>query len=506
MSKPTTHHTSASGEIPLTAFIVPERLRTDDEAVRQYIELELVPSIAENGLIQPIVLNKITLSSGLNLFNETITSEYELIAGWSRSQAFLLLQHTSIPYCFRENLDRASLHMLEVEENIRRRAMRWTDRVLAVEKVHSLRTEKAHKVFEKWGQRATGELLRVNVATISQSLLIAAALKANDQEIFACTSFDEAKKLCLKRKQQESEAELAKRQPFFTVAEVKKAAPTLDNPKGLILNPIAPPPPAQAKEVRLLASQDIKLSEMLFNRDCVTPSSDPSRPWTGWMTEQRAESIDLIFTDIPYGIDMANLDLVTLADVETEHDVDENVSLMLPFLSESYRLLKPKSYLIFFMDLKHWEKLIAWGNQVGFDVMPYPIIWHKTSSVKNRAASKWWPKKIEYLMVMAKGSATLREAQTDLVIAASGEAERKKYGHPFAKPFEVIQKVLAPIVTPGMLVLDPFAGSGSTILPLLSMGCRILACEKQEAHFNRLLLNAQDTFKRICGIKTPNFC
>ena len=500
--KPSNHHTS-SEQIPLTAFIVEDRLRDDDETVRQAIELSLAPSIAQHGLIHPILLNRVKKTKGKNLLGDEIESDLILIAGWSRCQAFLLLNHTSIPYTTRDKLSKADALMLEVEENTRRTRMKWTSRVLAIKRVHDLQESEKAKKFEAWGHRATGELLGVNRATVTQALMVGKLIESGDTEIITAASFDAAKQICLKRKEQEIERIRAARTVATSVASATThttaSARTPPKISGLIPNTNSEPVVLQ--EQTLVDSKVIDLSSMIFNDACVYPNN--TQP--GWMTRQAAESFDLVFTDIPFGIEMGNLDIVDLGDVEAEHDVQENVDQMLPFLSESYRLLKDKSYCIFFMDLKHWEKLADWGSQVGFKVMPYPIIWHKLSTVKNRAASKWWPKKIEYLMVMAKGSATLKEAQKDLVIAASGDVERKKYGHPFAKPFEVIKQVLDPVVQPGYKVLDPYAGSGSMVCSMISMGLKPVAIEKKEEHFTRLKLNVMETYTRILGDKKPTF-
>jgi hypothetical protein len=55
-------------------------------------------------------------------------------------------------------------------------------------------------------------------------------------------------------------------------------------------------------------------------------------------------SFDHAVSDIPYGIDMDNLDNVD--DVKDEHDVSQqNVELMRPFLEETFRLVKARRLL-----------------------------------------------------------------------------------------------------------------------------------------------------------------
>ena len=122
---------------------------------------------------------------------------------------------------------------------------------------------------------------------------------------------------------------------------------------------------------------------------------------------------------------MGNLDFSAedLDRVADEHDVEENISQMRPFLKNCYRVLKPGKYLIFWYDLSHHEKLQKWGKDVGFDVQVPPLFWCKEHPCKNRAAGKWWTGATEYMMVMCKGTGTLRKPQLKNFFFADGRAE-----------------------------------------------------------------------------------
>lgn len=496
-------HSQGAQVIPIKDILVLERLRQDTPKHRAYISEILAPSIAELGLMHPIVLNTVPEELGTNPHGETIMGVHQLIAGWSRLMACVLLRHETIPYVYRENLDLAELHKLEVEENIRRSGMTWQEETLGIKKVHDLSDQKAAKTLGTWTTRATGKLLNVSQATVVQALKVGTLLENEDKEILACTTFDAARQVLLKREQKKAEAKLALHAIPGVVTKVLMPAPKSEKaPFGQLS--IVPREDVPSRPIQPVNSVEIPLSQMLFNDCCVYPGEHLT-PANGWMSRQPAESQDLIFTDIPFGIDMGNLDIVDLAEVEQEHDVEENVAQMLPFLTESYRLLKDRRYLIFFMDLKHWEKLSDWGSDVGFDVMPYPLIWHKMSTVKNRAASKWWPKKHETLMIMAKGQATLKNAQPDSVFDATSDAERKKFGHPFAKSFDLCRRILEPVVIPQYQVLDPYMGSGSMLVAAISMGLRITGVEKKEEHFNRALLNVKEAYQRQLGTKQALF-
>jgi site-specific DNA-methyltransferase (adenine-specific) len=60
--------------------------------------------------------------------------------------------------------------------------------------------------------------------------------------------------------------------------------------------------------------------------------------------------------------------------------------------------------------------------------------------------------------------------------------------HPVEKPDNLLQDLLLPTTKPGQLVLDPFAGSGSTLSAAKAIGRRAIGIE-QEEHYCRVAAN-----------------
>lgn len=54
--------------------------------------------------------------------------------------------------------------------------------------------------------------------------------------------------------------------------------------------------------------------------------------------------------------------------------------------------------------------------------------------------------------------------------------------HPTQKPEEALRQIIGALSPPGGLVLDPFAGSGSTLRAAKHMGRRAIGCEIDETH------------------------
>lgn len=477
--KPVKFHSEGAGTTPIDDILITDRYRDkysrNANATTKYIEEELAPSIAEVGLVQLPVLMK------------RDDGKLELIAGWCRLQAMKLLGHKEVPYILRQPTTSDQQKQIELVENLRRRDADWKDTTIAIWEIHQIKVKAATKDAKHWGFRETGALVGKVAADIRNLKAVAEAIKAGDKEICEAPSLDKAKQILASRKQAEFEAELAKRHHASTAKPKKltnKESGPADTraPMALVpqLNGAPKPQPASSP-----TSHTIDLSSMLHNMDC-----------HAWFAQAQPESIDLVYTDIPYGIDMEMLDDITGIDiVKPSHDIDENVSQMKSFLEGCYKVLKKDSYLLFWMDLKHWEKLVAWGIEAGFAVQPFPVIWHKIHGTKNRAAHCQWTKSMEYVMVMRKGKATLREPQTQCIYPCSGKAEREMQKNPFAKPFEFSQWILKPIIHAGMTILDCYAGGGSLVRAIINLNCRPIAIEKDPKQFPHLMENIKSVYR-----------
>jgi len=151
-----------------------------DREGRQRRELigieELATSIRDNGLINPIV----------------VTSDLELVAGERRLAAHKLLGFDTIAVQYVIDLDNVALHLIELEENIRREDLAWQDHVNAVTQYHSLRTLRAGDKGEPWSQSQTAEELGMSKQVVGRHLLVRRAIEAGVSEVIAAPKFSTA--------------------------------------------------------------------------------------------------------------------------------------------------------------------------------------------------------------------------------------------------------------------------------------------------------------------------
>lgn len=218
------------------------------------------------------------------------------------------------------------------------------------------------------------------------------------------------------------------------------------------------------------------------------------------MREMPDGSVDHIITDPPYAIDMSTL-LGDTSSVEAEHQVDANMSLLHAALKEFYRITRPTSWVVLFCAPTPMPVLMAAARAVGFVVQEWPIVWGKTQA-QNRQAAKQYTKNYEFAIVLRREHATLRKHGPPALIShASGiHEQRSSLGdHPFLKPFALWFELLTNHCSKGDLVLDPFAGLGSSIHAMIAFGVEPIAIEVNPTHFNALLHNVKTFYQDIYG-------
>jgi hypothetical protein len=97
-------------------------------------------------------------------------------------------------------------------------------------------------------------------------------------------------------------------------------------------------------------------------------------------------------------------------------------------------------------------------------------------------------------MVLSKQNATLTKPQA--VNYWSGQ-RASTTSNPFAKPKGLWQWILGAFALPGDVILDPFAGEGSATLATIDHGCRPVAFESNEDHFNQLNINVREIYTTL---------
>lgn len=464
--------------LPITDVIVGARLRKDSPQVKAMVE-EIARSIKDIGPLQPLILDE----------------KNNLIDGGCRYAAYNLLGAEEVPIVRRTRVSARAKLAMEVEANLRRSDLTWQEKVEAIARYHEDKTADAADEGSEWSQRATGSLLKVSNAHVSNCVQMWPFLKKGDPDILKCSSLQEAQDVLLERKKkmavQHALAVTAMAQPeVLQLATEKKhtAAPVVFAlGKGDNVTPVQMKATlSDAPVVGMTPPKLVDLSKLLFNDDC-----------TEWMMRAPRDSVDVIVTDIPYGVDMANMeDMKGIEMMKSTHEVDGNLDIMPKFIKGAFHILRPNSYLIFFYALQHHEKLRNWGEEAGFKVQDWPLLWLKPHSCKNNAPQCNWTKSFEPVMIMKKGSPTLKTPMTKCHMEVDGMPDKKMQSNPFAKPLHFLSEMIfKPLGLPtGALCLDPFAGEGSILNAAILHGLQPIGIDIDKDRFPSLVARIERTY------------
>jgi ParB family chromosome partitioning protein len=481
--------------LPIHEIKVEDRQRQDLGNIT-----ELAESLKQFGLIQPVV----------------ISQDKRLLAGGRRLAAALLLGWTDIDVVYKNTLSLDEAFEIELEENVRRKDMSWQERCLTILKIHDLKKRNNALNGEAWGMRETAELLGSSKSNVHYCIAVARALAADKESpLWKEPTLADAWKLILRAEQDAIQAELRRRQ-----LESVSTEPTLGLSEYTSLDDL---PTVEDVDLEKENARERYLSNKL---------NDPDKFDEYWSEKQafdnerrttirlgnvaihgdcipymlaHAECYDHIVTDIPYGIDMSmlaqqNTGMVDLDTVEEEHDVDENKALMARFFPAAFTALKDNGFLITCCDTMLWQYMYELALAAGFKVQRWPIVWHKLNRCSNQAAQYNFTKDIELAMVCRKGNAVIMNHAPTCVVTASNDEMCKLTGHKFAKPRELWKFFLTHISFDNQLVLDPFAGRGSSLISGMEMNRRMVGVELNDVHYNALLENLRTYFSTF----TPN--
>lgn len=436
-------------------------------ACRDADVIALAKSIEAEGLIHPI----------------TISEDNTLIAGGHRLSAFKWLaekdkKYEYIPYVRFEDyarsmgllkddevIDKASLKLLEIEENMKRKSMTWQEMAIGISTYHEL-AKRSPKAMT-WTQTSTAQLFGVAQAYVSPILRIAKRLENKDDKIWECEGIAEAIQLLLKEKKEQAQAKLSSELKVKTT-KVSKSVKKEDVIIGLDFVDFSEDESATSEPVGNYTKDWIK--DIYTCGDCLDTLMS------------MAGKFDHIITDPPYGISMDNfMNAESVENVAEEHKVDDNLELLEKFLKVSRQCAKDTSFMCMWYDLAHHEKLLKWAEEAGWTPCRWNFVWCKTSPCVNRTAQYNITKATEVCMFLrASSKAVLAQKRSNNWILADNFATSKD--HPFGKPEVIWNWLIDTVSFEGQTILDPFAGCGSSLYSIIKKNRIPLGIEVKQEH------------------------
>lgn len=177
--------------------------------------------------------------------------------------------------------------------------------------------------------------------------------------------------------------------------------------------------------------------------------------------------IDLVLTDPPY--------LVGYKDRNGRRVLnDDNSRWMFPAFAELYRVLKPNSYCVSFYGWNKADRFLSVWRECGFRPVGH-LVWVKryASSVRHTQT------KHEQAYLLAKEYPPVPACPPDDVLPWKYTGNRL---HPTQKPIGSLTPLIEAFSRPGAIVLDPFAGSGTTGVAARQCKRRFILIEKDPTH------------------------
>ena len=199
-----------------------------------------------------------------------------------------------------------------------------------------------------------------------------------------------------------------------------------------------------------------------------------------WLQQLDNQSVDLIITDPPYESLEKHRAIGTTTRLKQSKASSNNWFSIFPnerfesFLIEVFRVLKKGSHFYLFCDQETMFIIKPIAEKVGFTFWK-PLIWDKCSI----GMGYHYRARYEFILFFEKGKRKLN----DLGIPDILEHKRVWKGYPTEKPVSLLETLIMQSSSENDLVVDPFFGSGATLLAARNLGRKYLGCDiSDDAH------------------------
>jgi len=397
----------------------------------------LADSIEALGLLIPII----------------ITEDNKLIAGERRIKAMKSKGMKTIKAMVftASEIDRK---IFEITENLERKDFTWQERVLAIDDLHQM--FKASK--KKWSERKTAKEIGLASGGVITDLNLAEAVKMDPEMFKNCKSKQAALKVLQRFNIDEAVSELHLRKSRTNYGR--------------------------------------KAEQYVFCGDCTV------------LIDNLPKSIvDFVISDPFYGLDIQDVKKdETYLDFRVYEDSAESYkSTMTTLIQKLDRVLKPDSGVLLFCALtsrfgdKNFEWLREELQKIGIKSDWMPGIWHRPGSPgQTLQPTHLMARSYEVFVYGFRGNACLQKQGLSNVLSFANISPLDRQ-HPVQKPFGLMEEIITRLCLPGMVVLDPFAGAGTTVMAALKLGCQPIAFEIDKNYYQLLVLNVAEALKMKDG-------
>ena len=416
--------------LPVKDFVIKSDFRETREGIG-----ELALSIKNIGLLQPIVV-------------EACPEGYEVKVGRRRFTALVdFLNYETLEegkhFIIRENLDGLCS---QLTENLDREDFKPVEIARLVRAIHERGVEEHGPAVKGqkggWGLKDTAKLIGRDKGFISRLLKIS----DNVEIVKNCDNIKEAL----------SEVEKRKGKKLLSAIQQRKA------------------------EIARISTLEVMLQHYL------------NESAENFLPKLENESIDFIFTDPPYGL---NLDKIALTDAyeDSPEMLCEKLDVCIP---EFYRVIKPDKFVVVWTSFMLFSDVCRRLEAAGFKTSATPLQWIKDKVGANtvnpnkllacnaECAVYGWKGEGAELTIKGETSTFIQKGVT------------KNRIHPAQKPESLLKSMIEIFSHIGDNVLDCFAGSASTLRACIQTKRNFIGCEELEVHYNAGIAYTLDWMKK----------
>lgn len=183
------------------------------------------------------------------------------------------------------------------------------------------------------------------------------------------------------------------------------------------------------------------------------------------MANMSAQSVDLVVTDPPY--------LCRFMDRSGRRILnDDSDKWLAPAYAQMYRVLKPNTYCVTFYGWHRVDSFMHAWRAAGFRILEHLVF------IKSYDSSRLYVgRRHEQAYLLAKGLPHVPDVDVTDVMPWQYTGNKL---HPTQKPVSILRPLIEAFSKPGQCVLDPFCGSGSTLIAAREANRRSIGIELDE--------------------------
>jgi site-specific DNA-methyltransferase (adenine-specific) len=214
------------------------------------------------------------------------------------------------------------------------------------------------------------------------------------------------------------------------------------------------------------------------------------------LSKIKSNSVDLILIDPPYIISRDS-NFTKYSEETSKEMVSKYGSISIDFgdwdkeelnwdilLKEYYRILRKGGTLLTFYDIWKSNEIKESADKYKFK-QPRVCCWTKTNPVPINSKTNYLSNANEYFFTFIKGGKPTFNSKYDNALYKYPICHGKeRYKHPTQKPLALIKELIEKHSNPGDLVLDTFAGTGTTAHACILSDREYIVIEREEEYFN----------------------